>query len=70
MIVYSHTPSLNFSIPISSSTSPTGYNLFAIPLAAGVLYGYGNLLCSPVGAVLMGLSTIIVAINASTLKMR
>ena len=42
---------------------------FAIPLAAGILYGYGILLSPAVGAVLMSLSTIIVAINARTLKM-
>jgi Cu2+-exporting ATPase len=47
----------------------TGYNVFAIPLAAGVLYGYGILLSPAVGAVLMSLSTVIVAINARTLKM-
>ena len=47
----------------------TWYNVFAIPLAAGVLYGYGILLSPAVGAVLMSLSTIIVAINARTLKM-
>jgi Cu2+-exporting ATPase len=48
----------------------TGYNVFAIPLAAGVLYGYGILLSPAMGAVLMSLSTVIVAINARTLKMR
>lgn len=47
----------------------TGYNIFAIPLAAGILYGYGILLSPAMGAVLMSLSTIIVAINAKTLKM-
>ncbi|WP_240664284.1 copper-translocating P-type ATPase [Methanosarcina sp. MSH10X1] len=47
----------------------TGYNLFAIPLAAGVLYGYGILLSPAIGAVLMSLSTVIVAVNARTLKM-
>jgi Cu2+-exporting ATPase len=47
----------------------TGYNIFAIPLAAGILYGYGILLSPAAGAVLMSLSTIIVAINAKTLKM-
>ena len=47
----------------------TGYNVFAIPLAAGVLYGYGVLLSPAMGAVLMSLSTVIVAINARTLKM-
>jgi Cu2+-exporting ATPase len=47
----------------------TGYNVFAIPLAAGVLYGYGVLLSPAIGAVLMSLSTVIVAINARALKM-
>ncbi len=47
----------------------TGYNAFAIPLAAGVLYGYGILLSPAIGAVFMSLSTVIVAINAKTLKM-
>jgi P-type Cu2+ transporter len=46
----------------------TGYNAVAIPLAAGVLYGYGILLSPAVGAVLMSLSTVIVAINARLLK--
>ncbi|HWQ49812.1 MAG TPA: heavy metal translocating P-type ATPase [Methanosarcina sp.] len=47
----------------------TGYNVFAIPLAAGILYGYGILLSPAMGAVFMSLSTVIVAINAKTLKM-
>jgi Cu2+-exporting ATPase len=42
----------------------TGYNAFAIPLAAGVLYKLGILLTPALGAVLMSVSTIIVAINA------
>lgn len=42
----------------------TGYNIFAIPLAAGVLYKYGIILVPAVGALIMSLSTIIVAINA------
>jgi Cu2+-exporting ATPase len=46
----------------------TGYNAFAIPLAAGVLYNYGVLLSPAMGAVLMSLSTVIVAINAKLLK--
>jgi Cu2+-exporting ATPase len=46
----------------------TGYNMFAIPLAAGVLYSTGFVLGPAVGAVLMSLSTIIVAINAQLLK--
>ncbi|MDD5083065.1 MAG: copper-translocating P-type ATPase, partial [Dehalococcoidales bacterium] len=46
----------------------TGYNLLAIPLAAGVLYPIGVLLSPAVGALFMSLSTIIVAINARFLK--
>ncbi|QTA38332.1 cadmium-translocating P-type ATPase [Thermosipho ferrireducens] len=46
----------------------TGYNTFAIPLAAGVLYSVGILLSPAMGAVLMSLSTVIVAINATLLK--
>lgn len=46
----------------------TGYNVFAIPLAAGVLYGSGILLSPALGAVLMSLSTIIVALNAQLLR--
>ncbi len=45
-----------------------GYNLLAIPLAAGVLYNWDNLLNPAIGAVLMSLSTIIVAVNAKLLK--
>jgi Cu2+-exporting ATPase len=48
----------------------TGYNAAAIPLAAGVLYSTGILLSPAVGAVLMSLSTIIVAINARLLKVK
>jgi Cu2+-exporting ATPase len=46
----------------------TGYNVIAIPLAAGVLYSEGIILSPALGAVLMSLSTIIVAINAKLLK--
>jgi len=46
----------------------TGYNAVAIPLAAGALYAYGVLLSPAVGAVLMSLSTVIVAINAKFLR--
>ncbi|MHA2351941.1 MAG: copper-translocating P-type ATPase [Candidatus Thorarchaeota archaeon] len=48
----------------------TGYNAVAIPLAAGVLYSAGILLSPAVGAVLMSLSTVIVAINARLLKIK
>lgn len=46
----------------------TGYNVVAIPLAAGVLYTYGVLISPAVGALLMSLSTVVVAINAQLLK--
>lgn len=46
----------------------TGYNILAIPLAAGVLYGSGILLSPAVGAILMSLSTVVVAINAQLLR--
>jgi Cu2+-exporting ATPase len=45
-----------------------GYNIIAIPLAAGVLARWGILLHPALGAVLMSLSTIIVAINAQFLR--
>ena len=48
----------------------TGYNIIALPLAAGVLYKWGIMLSPAMGAVLMSLSTIIVAINAKLLKMK
>lgn len=46
----------------------TGYNVVAIPLAAGVLYSAGILISPAMGAVFMSLSTIIVALNAQLLK--
>jgi P-type Cu2+ transporter len=48
----------------------TGYNTFAIPLAAGILYGYGILLSPAAGAVLMSASTVIVSINAKLLTLK
>lgn len=48
----------------------TGYNVVALPLAAGVLYKMGILLSPAMGAVLMSVSTIVVAINASLLKVK
>lgn len=47
-----------------------GYNILAIPLAAGILYQWDIMLSPAVGAVLMSLSTIVVAINAQLLKRR
>jgi Cu2+-exporting ATPase len=46
----------------------TGYNVLALPLAAGVLASIGIILPAWLGALLMSLSTIIVAINAQTLR--
>ncbi|OQY92221.1 MAG: heavy metal translocating P-type ATPase [Chloroflexi bacterium UTCFX4] len=46
----------------------TGYNVIALPLAAGVLAPWGILLSPAIGAMFMSLSTIIVAINAQTLR--
>ena len=48
----------------------TGYNVVALPLAAGVLYHWGILLNPAAGAALMAVSTIIVAVNASMLKVK
>ncbi|CAN5720109.1 heavy metal translocating P-type ATPase [soil metagenome] len=45
-----------------------GYNIVAIPLAAGVLVGWGILLTPAVGAVLMSASTVVVALNAQLLR--
>jgi Cu2+-exporting ATPase len=45
-----------------------GYNIFAIPLAAGVLYSYGIVVSPAIGALLMSLSTVIVAMNSQTLR--
>jgi Cu2+-exporting ATPase len=46
----------------------TGYNVLAIPLAAGVLAPWGIVLSPAVGAVLMSLSTVVVALNAQLLR--
>lgn len=47
-----------------------GYNILALPLAAGVLAPIGIILSPAVGAILMSLSTVVVAINALTLKLK
>lgn len=46
-----------------------GYNILAIPLAAGVLAGVGIILSPAVGALVMSASTVIVALNAMSLKL-
>jgi len=48
----------------------TGYNVVAIPLAAGALYAWGVLLTPALGAVFMSASTVIVAINARLLRLK
>jgi P-type Cu2+ transporter len=48
----------------------TGYNVIALPLAAGVLYNAGIMLSPAMGAVLMSVSTVVVAINARMLKIK
>lgn len=48
----------------------TGYNVVAIPLAAGVLFSFGIVISPALGAVLMSISTIIVAINAKFLRVK
>jgi len=48
----------------------TGYNVVALPLAAGVLYNQGVVLSPAAGAALMTVSTIVVAINASMLRVK
>jgi len=45
-----------------------GYNIFAIPLAVGILTIFGTIIDPAVGAILMSLSTVLVAINSNTLR--
>ncbi len=45
-----------------------GYNIVAIPLAAGALYKYGIVIQPAIGALLMSISTVIVAVNSQTLR--
>ncbi|MDZ7836045.1 MAG: hypothetical protein U5K84_12665 [Alkalibacterium sp.] len=46
-----------------------GYNIIAIPLAAGILYNQGIIITPAIGAAIMSLSTVIVAVNARLLSM-
>ncbi len=48
----------------------TGYDVIAIPLAAGVLYKMGILLSPAIGAVFMSISTVIVTFNAKPLNLK
>ncbi|MGZ7136255.1 MAG: hypothetical protein ACXVHY_10290 [Methanobacterium sp.] len=47
----------------------TGYNIFAIPAAAGILFAYGIILTHAMGAILMSASTVIVALNSRFLRL-
>lgn len=47
----------------------TGYNVIALPLAAGALYTYGVVISPAMGATLMALSMVIVALNARRIKL-
>src|SRR5687768_4576022 len=58
----------NYRKMIQNLLWATGYNVFAIPLAAGVLAPIGILLSPAVGALAMSVSTIVVAINAQLLR--
>ncbi len=53
---------------LQNLTWGSGYNIFAIPIAAGVLYSFGILITPAEGVILMSLSTILVAFNSRTLK--
>ena len=53
---------------IQSLAWATGYNLISVPLAAGVLAFAGIVLAPAVGAILMSVSTIVVALNAQLLR--
>ena len=46
----------------------TGYNIITIPLAAGIFYNWGVVLTPAIGALIMSLSTVIVAINSKLIK--
>jgi Cu2+-exporting ATPase len=60
---------LTFRKTVQNLFWATGYNAAAIPLAAGVLAPVGIILSPAVGAVLMSLSTVIVAVNAKILRL-
>jgi Cu2+-exporting ATPase len=59
---------LSYSKMVQNLFWATGYNALAIPLAAGVLAPVGIILSPAVGAVVMSLSTVIVAVNAQLMK--
>ncbi len=57
-----------YSKMVQNLAYATGYNAVAIPVAAGLLYGWGIVLTPAAGAVLMSVSTVVVAINARLLR--
>lgn len=59
-----------YSKMIQNLVWATGYNVVAIPLAAGALYAWGVVLTPALGAALMAASTVIVAINARLLRLK
>lgn len=59
---------LTYSKMIQNLFWATGYNIVALPVAAGALYAYGIMLQPAVAAVFMSLSTVIVAFNATLLR--
>jgi Cu2+-exporting ATPase len=61
---------LTYSKMIQNLFWASGYNIIALPIAAGALYAYGIMLQPAVAAVFMSLSTVIVAINAALLRRR
>ena len=65
-----HLSRLHFSKMIQTLVGAAGYNVIAIPLAAGVLFSYGIILEPAIAAILMSASTVIVAVNAVLLRRR
>ena len=61
-------PEVGFPLAFVDADGAAGYNIFAIPLAAGLLAPWGFVLSPAIGAVLMSASTVIVAINAQLLR--
>ncbi|MEW6656032.1 MAG: heavy metal translocating P-type ATPase [Aquificota bacterium] len=60
--------SLTYTKMVQNLFWATAYNLFAIPLAAGVFYKWGLLLPLPLSALLMSMSTLVVSINALLMR--
>lgn len=63
-----HLSKASYTKMIQNLVWATGYNVLAVPLAAGVLAPIGFVLSPAVGAILMSVSTIVVALNAQLLR--